>query len=61
MKKRKIRKVEKKNNLKKKFEKKNEKKGKSKKEKEKGEESLWIIVVIHNEMCVGEQWFPHTV
>jgi hypothetical protein len=40
MKKRKIRKVEKKGN----FEK-----------KRSGEESLWITVVIHSEMCVGEQ------
>jgi hypothetical protein len=40
----KIRKVEKKSN----FEKK-------RKKKRSGEESLWINVVIHNEMCVGEQ------
>ena len=48
MKKRKIRKVEKKN-LKKKTKK---KKGKVIKKRE---ESLWITVVIHSEMCVGEQ------
>jgi hypothetical protein len=35
--------------LKKKFEKKKEKK------KKKGEESLWITVVIHSVLCVGEQ------
>jgi len=34
--------------LKKKFEKK-------KKKKRSGEESLWITVVIHSEMCVGKQ------
>jgi hypothetical protein len=45
-KKRKIRKVEKKSN----FEKK-----KLKTKKKSGEESLWITVVIHSEMCVGEQ------
>jgi len=36
------------------FEKKTKKKGKVKKKKN-GEESLWITVVIHSEMCVGEQ------
>jgi hypothetical protein len=45
--------------LKKKFEKKNEKKrgkvSKKRKEKKTGEESLWITVLIHSEMCVGEQ------
>ena len=46
-KKRKIRKVEKKSNFEKKIEKKTKKKS--------GEESLWITVVIHSEMCVGEQ------
>jgi hypothetical protein len=40
--------------------KKTEKLGKLKKKvilkkKRSGEESLWITVVIHNEMCVGEQ------
>jgi len=36
--------------------KKKEKIGKlKKKRKKKGEESLWITVVIHSEMCVGEQ------
>jgi len=49
-KKRKIRKVEKKNN----FEKKNKKKRKKKGE----EESLWITVVIHSEMCVGNSDAP---
>jgi hypothetical protein len=34
--------------------KKRKKNGKLKKKKE-GEESLWITVVIHSEMCVGEQ------
>jgi len=43
----KIRKVEKKVILKKKL--------KKKWKKRSGEESLWIIVVIHSEMCVGEQ------
>jgi len=33
---------------------KTKKKGKVKKKKW-GEESLWITVVIHSEMCVGEQ------
>jgi hypothetical protein len=37
--------------LKKKLEKKKKKEGKVKKR----EESLWITVVIHSEMCVGEQ------
>jgi hypothetical protein len=46
MKKIKIRKVEKKI-----IWKKTKKKGKVKKK----EESLWITVVIHNEMCVGKQ------
>jgi len=41
-----------KKNLKKKWKKK--KKGKSLKKK-KGEESLWITVVIHSVLCVGEQ------
>jgi hypothetical protein len=53
MKKIKIRKVEK-NNLKKQIWKtKRKKKGKVKKSG--GEESLWITIVIHSEMCVGEQ------
>jgi hypothetical protein len=26
-----------------------------KKQKKSGEESMWITVVIHSEMCVGEQ------
>jgi len=34
--------------------KKKEKLGKLKK-KRSGEESLWITIVIHSEMCVGEQ------
>jgi hypothetical protein len=52
-KKRKIRKVEKKSN----FEKKTKKT--KKKEKKKGEEeSLWITVVIHSEMCVGNSDAP---
>ena len=43
----------------KKIEKKNKKREKlKKKEKKSGKESLWITVVIHSEMCVGEQWFP---
>ena len=44
----------------KKIEKKNEKKGKVTNyiKKKNGKESLWITVVIHSEMCVGEQWFP---
>ena len=37
------------------FEKKTKKKGKVKKKKKNGEESIWITVVIHSEMCVGEQ------
>jgi hypothetical protein len=28
---------------------------KKKNEKKKGEESLWITVVIHSDLCVGEQ------
>jgi len=32
-----------------------EKKNKKKTKKKSGEESLWITVVIHSEMCVGEQ------
>jgi len=53
-KKRKIEKVEKtKVILKKKIEKK-----KRKEKKKSRKESLWITVVIHSEMCVGEQWFP---
>jgi len=32
-----------------------EKKYLKKTKKKSGEESLWIIVVIHSEMCVGEQ------
>jgi hypothetical protein len=49
--KRKNKKVEKKN-----FGKKNEKKReKLKKKKKQGEESLWITVVIHSVLCVGEQ------
>jgi hypothetical protein len=35
--------------------KKKRKKGKSKKKKKEGEESLWITVVIHSEICVGEK------
>jgi hypothetical protein len=23
--------------------------------------TLWITIVIHSAMCVGEQWFPHTL
>jgi len=46
MKKIKIRKVEKKSNFEKKIE---------KKQKKSGEESLWITVVIHSEICVGKQ------
>jgi len=49
IKKRKNRKVEKKNNLKK-----TKTKGKVNKKKG-GEESLWIIVVIHNDLGVGGQ------
>jgi hypothetical protein len=42
--------------LKKKLKKKGKKKEKREKlAKKKGEESLWITVVIHSEMCVGEQ------
>jgi hypothetical protein len=42
--------------LKKKFEKKMKKKEKREKlKKKKGEESLWITVVIHSVLCVGEQ------
>jgi len=42
--------------LKKKRKRKPKKKGKvKKKRKKKGEESLWITVVIHSEMCMGEQ------
>jgi len=38
---------------KKKFEKKRKKK--VDKKKKEGEESLWITVVIHSDLCVGEQ------
>jgi len=43
--------------LKKTFEKKNQKKKREKKKlaKRKGKESLWITVVIHNDLGVGEQ------
>ena len=58
MKKRKIRKVEKK--IWKFFLKKKRKK-KGKVIKKKGEESLWITVVIHGDLGVGEQWFPDTI
>jgi hypothetical protein len=40
-----------------KLKKKTKKKGKSKKKKN-GEESLWITVVIHSEMCVGKTMIP---
>jgi hypothetical protein len=50
----KFRKVEKKSNFEKKIEKKQKKKEKLEKNKKKsGKESLWITVVIHSEMCVG--------
>ena len=50
--KKKLGKLKKKSN----FEKKKKKKGKVKKKiKKNGEESLWITVVIHSEMYVGEQ------
>jgi len=41
--------------LKKKTKKKEGKLAKIEKKKKTGEESLWISVVIHSEMCVGEQ------
>jgi len=41
--------------LKKKTKKKRGKVSKKKKKTKPGEESLWITVVIHSEMCVGEQ------
>jgi hypothetical protein len=42
--------------------KKRKKKGKVKKKiKKNGEESLWIIVVIHSEMYVRNNKSPHTV
>ena len=34
------------------------KRGKVGKKKEK---ALWITVVIHSKLGVGEQWFPHTI
>jgi hypothetical protein len=34
---------------------KKEKKKKVEKKKKEGEESLWITVVIHSDLCVGEQ------
>ena len=49
-----MKKKEKIGKLKKKKKKRKKKKGKSQ-QKKKGEESLWITVVIHSEMCVGEQ------
>jgi hypothetical protein len=41
--------------------KKEKKKGKVRGKKKKRKESLWITVVIHNEMCVEEQLFPRTI
>jgi hypothetical protein len=29
--------------------------------KKKDEKTLWITVVIHSDLGVGEQWFPHTI
>ena len=62
-KKSKNRKVEKKSNFEKKIWKKNKKKEKVRKKREKlakknEEESLWIIVVIHSEMCVEYVLIP---
>jgi len=48
--------LEKKGKLKKKFEKKTKKEKVS--NKKKGEESLWITVVIHGEMCVAGTVIP---
>jgi hypothetical protein len=65
----KLGKLKKKSNFEKKIEKKREKKqkkrreklekNKKKYEKKMGKESMWITVVIHSEMCVGESLPPH--
>jgi len=65
----KLGKLKKKSNFEKKIEKKREKKKKKKKGKVRkkqkkiwkkmGKESMWITVVIHSEMCVGESLPPH--
>jgi hypothetical protein len=34
-----------------------EKKWKNKK----GKKELWISIVIHSDLGVGEQWFPHII
>jgi hypothetical protein len=31
------------------------------KKMKKKEKTLWITVVIHSKLGVGEQWFPHTI
>jgi hypothetical protein len=31
------------------------------KHKEKKSKTLWVIIVIRNAICVGKQWFPHTI
>jgi hypothetical protein len=46
---------------KKKKEKNKKKRGKVGKKMKKKEKTLWITVVIHSKLGVGEQWFPHTI
>jgi len=41
--------------------KKQEKKGKKNGKNHYGLLSLWITVVIHSDLGVREQWFPHTI
>ena len=41
--------------------KKEKKRGKVGKKIKKKEKILWITVVIHSKLGVGEQWFPHTI
>ena len=45
--------------LTKKFLKNNHNKNSKKKKKE--SKTLWITIVIHSVMCVGEQWFSHII
>jgi hypothetical protein len=36
-------------------------KKKVKKKVQKKSNTMWITIVIHSAMSVGEQWFPHTL
>jgi hypothetical protein len=42
------------------FKKKHNKNSK-KKRKKKENKTLWITIIIHSAIYVGEQWFPHTL